>query len=71
MSPESRNGLRGMHLPANLAAALRADRQALHYFESLPDLQQRLIVLRFEKADGQSRTPSSLKIRRMIASELA
>ena len=60
-----------MHLPRPFAAALRADPQALHCFESLPDLQQRLIVLRFEEAEGQSRTPSSLKIRRMIASELA
>jgi hypothetical protein len=61
-----------MHLPRQLASALRADPQALHVFESLPDLQQRLIVLRFEESGGrQSRTPSSLKIRRMIASELA
>jgi uncharacterized protein YdeI (YjbR/CyaY-like superfamily) len=61
-----------MHLPRPFAAALRADPQARHFFESLPDLRQRLIVLRFEEADGpQARTPSSLRIRRMIASELA
>jgi len=59
-----------MHLPLNLAAALRADPEALHLFESLPDIRQRLIVLRIEER-YQSMTPSSLKIRRMIASELA
>jgi uncharacterized protein YdeI (YjbR/CyaY-like superfamily) len=61
-----------MHLPRNLAAALRADPQALHHFESLPDLRQRLIVFDFEEAEArQSSTPSSARIRRMIASELA
>jgi uncharacterized protein YdeI (YjbR/CyaY-like superfamily) len=59
-----------MHLPVNLAAALRADPEALHLFESLPDIRQRLIALRIEER-YQSMTPSSLKIRRMIASELA
>ena len=59
-------------MPRSLAAALRADPQALHLFESLPDVRQRLIVLSFEEAEArQSSTPSSLRIRRMIASELA
>jgi uncharacterized protein YdeI (YjbR/CyaY-like superfamily) len=70
MSTEVSGRLTGMHLPRNLAAALRADPQALHYFECLPDIQQRLIVLRVEER-YQSSTPSSLRIRRMIASELA
>jgi len=45
-----------MHLPADLAAALHASPEALHLFESLPDLQQRLLVLGVEEAgDGAVR----------------
>ena len=39
-----------MHLPTDLAAALTPE--ALHYFESLPDLQQHSFVLGIEEADG-------------------
>jgi uncharacterized protein YdeI (YjbR/CyaY-like superfamily) len=39
-----------MHLPRDLATVLRADPGALHYFESLPDVRQRLLVLGIEEA---------------------
>jgi hypothetical protein len=41
-----------MHVPTDLTAALTPE--ALHYFESLPELQQQSFVLGIEEADGRA-----------------
>jgi hypothetical protein len=41
-----------MHLPTDLAASLSPE--ALHRFEAMPHLHQRLLVLPIEEADGRA-----------------